>query len=110
MADYGFGRTTVRGRCGITPDAPIRRTWSPEWVAGGGMTGWAVTTQSLWIVIAIIAAIVLIALAVGWVLWSRRRISLREADQLTPGTTDTAPPDAAAATAPIRRSTSPPVR
>ena len=50
------------------------------------------TTQSLWIVIAIIAAIVLIALAVGWVLRSRRRISLREAEQLTPGTTDTAPP------------------
>ena len=50
------------------------------------------TTQSLWIVIAIIAAIVLIALAVGWVLRSRRRISLREADQLPPSTTDTAPP------------------
>jgi fused signal recognition particle receptor len=51
-----------------------------------------VTTESLWIVIAIIAAILLVAVAVGLVLRRRRTISLRESDELARGATDTAPP------------------
>ncbi len=51
-----------------------------------------VTTASLWIVIAIIAAILLIAIGVGLVLRRRRQISLRDAAELNRGTTDTAPP------------------
>jgi fused signal recognition particle receptor len=51
-----------------------------------------VTTATLWIVIAIIAAILLIAIGVGLVLRRRRRISLRDAAELNRGTTDTAPP------------------
>jgi fused signal recognition particle receptor len=50
-----------------------------------------VTTQTLWIVIAIVAAILIIAVALGLVLRRRRRISLREPDQVERGT-DTAPP------------------
>jgi fused signal recognition particle receptor len=50
-----------------------------------------VTTQTLWIVVAVVAAILIIAVALGLVLRHRRRISLREPDQVERGT-DTAPP------------------
>jgi fused signal recognition particle receptor len=52
-----------------------------------------VTTETLWIVIAVVVAVLLIAVALGLVLRRQRRISLREPDKLErePGT-DTAPP------------------
>jgi fused signal recognition particle receptor len=50
-----------------------------------------VTTETLWIVIAVVAAVLIIAVALGLVLRRRRRISLREPDQVEPGT-GTAPP------------------
>jgi len=50
-----------------------------------------VTTQTLWILVAVVVAIVIIAVALGLVLRNRRRISLREAEQVERGT-DTAPP------------------
>ena len=68
------------------------------------------TTQNLWIVIAIIAAVVLIAIAVGLVLRSRRRIKLHDAEELAPGPTGTAPPGGAAPTARTGVSTSRRVR
>ncbi|NMH95584.1 signal recognition particle-docking protein FtsY, partial [Pseudonocardia bannensis] len=40
------------------------------------------TTETLWIVVAVIAAVLLIALILGLVIGRRRRISLREADEL----------------------------
>ncbi|MHA6625852.1 signal recognition particle-docking protein FtsY [Pseudonocardia sichuanensis] len=49
------------------------------------------TTETLWIVVAVVAAIVIIAVALGLVLRRRRRISLREAEQVERGT-GTAPP------------------
>jgi fused signal recognition particle receptor len=52
-----------------------------------------VTTETLWIVVAVVAAILLIALVSGLVLQRRRRISLREAEELGGGgRPDTAPP------------------
>ncbi|WP_232662417.1 signal recognition particle-docking protein FtsY [Pseudonocardia sp. TRM90224] len=51
------------------------------------------TTQTLWIVIAVAAAVLLIALALGLLLQRRRRISLREPEQLDRSAQpDTAPP------------------
>jgi fused signal recognition particle receptor len=50
-----------------------------------------VTTETLWIVIAVVAAVLIIAVALGLVLRRRRRISLREPDQVERGT-GTAPP------------------
>ena len=51
------------------------------------------TPATLWIVIAVVAAVVLVALVVGLVLYRRRRISLREAEQVGGGTdTAIAPP------------------
>jgi fused signal recognition particle receptor len=52
-----------------------------------------VTTETLWIVVAVVVAVLLIAVALGLVLRRQRRISLREPGQLErePGT-DTAPP------------------
>jgi fused signal recognition particle receptor len=41
-----------------------------------------VTTQTLWIVVAVVAAVLLIALVLGLVIGRRRRISLREQDEL----------------------------
>ena len=49
------------------------------------------TTQTLWIVVAVVVAILIIAVALGVVLRRRRQISLREAEQVERGT-DTAPP------------------
>ncbi|MGH3570186.1 MAG: signal recognition particle-docking protein FtsY, partial [Pseudonocardia sp.] len=40
------------------------------------------TTETLWIVVAVVAAVLLIAIALGLVLGKRRRISLREAEVL----------------------------
>jgi fused signal recognition particle receptor len=52
-----------------------------------------VTPATLWIVIAVVAAVVLVALVAGLVLYRRRRISLREAEQVGSGTdTAVAPP------------------
>jgi fused signal recognition particle receptor len=52
-----------------------------------------VTTETLWIVVAVVAAVLLIALVLGLVLRQRRRISLRETEELEDGTRpDTAPP------------------
>ena len=51
------------------------------------------TPATLWIVIAVVAAVVLVALVAGLVLYRRRRISLREAEQVGSGTdTAIAPP------------------
>jgi fused signal recognition particle receptor len=52
-----------------------------------------VTTETLWIVVAVVVAVLLIAVALGLVLRRQRRISLREPEQLgrEPGT-DTPPP------------------
>ena len=51
------------------------------------------TPATLWIVIAVVAAVVLVALVAGLVLYRRRRISLREAEQVGSGTdTAVAPP------------------
>ena len=50
------------------------------------------TTETLWIVIAVVAAVLLIAVAVGLVLLRRRRISLRETDQPDGGSGTAAPP------------------
>ncbi|MCW0215289.1 MAG: signal recognition particle-docking protein FtsY [Pseudonocardia sp.] len=52
------------------------------------------TTQTLWIVVAVVAAVLLIALVLGLVIGRRRRISLREQDSLTTqtGTEVKAPP------------------
>jgi fused signal recognition particle receptor len=50
-----------------------------------------VSTQTLWIVIAVLVAILIVAVGVGLWLRSRRRISLREADKPTAGTIE-APP------------------
>jgi fused signal recognition particle receptor len=43
-----------------------------------------VTTQTLWIVVAVVVAILIIAVALGFVLRRRRQISLREPDQVEP--------------------------
>ena len=43
------------------------------------------TTETLWIVVAVVAAVLLIALASGLVLRRRRRISLRDAEELERG-------------------------
>jgi fused signal recognition particle receptor len=43
-----------------------------------------VTTQTLWIVVAVVVAILIIAVATGLVLRRRRQISLREPDQVEP--------------------------
>ncbi len=50
------------------------------------------TTETLWIVVAVAAAVLLIAVAVGLVLLRRRRISLRETDQPDGGSGTAAPP------------------
>lgn len=51
------------------------------------------TTETLWIVVAVVAAVLLIAVVLGLVLRRRRRISLRDAEELEGGTRpDTAPP------------------
>jgi len=50
-----------------------------------------VATETLWIIVAVVAAVLVIAVALGLVVGRRRRISLRETDQLEPGP-DTAPP------------------
>ncbi len=51
------------------------------------------TPATLWIVIAVVAAVVLVALVVGLVLYRRRRISLRESEQVEGGAgTAVAPP------------------
>ncbi|MGH3588096.1 MAG: signal recognition particle-docking protein FtsY, partial [Pseudonocardia sp.] len=49
------------------------------------------TSQTLWIVVAVVAAVLIIAVALGLVLRRRRRISLREADQVERGTDATSP-------------------
>jgi fused signal recognition particle receptor len=52
-----------------------------------------VTPATLWIVIAVVAAVVLVALVAGLVLYRRRRISLREKEQVEGGAgTAVAPP------------------
>ncbi len=51
------------------------------------------TTETLWIVVAVVAAVLLIALVSGLVLRRRRRISLRDAEELEGGSRPgTAPP------------------
>jgi fused signal recognition particle receptor len=49
-----------------------------------------VATETLWIIVAVVAAVLVIATALGLVLTRRRRISLRETDELE--RPDTAPP------------------
>jgi fused signal recognition particle receptor len=49
-----------------------------------------VTPATLWTVIAVVAVVVLVALVAGLVLYRRRRISLRETEQVERGATDTA--------------------
>ena len=44
----------------------------------------AVTTQTLWIIVAVVVAVLLIAVALGLVLRRQRRISLREPDRIEP--------------------------
>jgi fused signal recognition particle receptor len=50
-----------------------------------------VTTETLWIIVAVVAAVLVIAVVLGLALTRRRRISLRDTDQLERGP-DTAPP------------------
>lgn len=50
------------------------------------------TPETLWIIVAVVAAVVLIAVGLGLVLRRRRRISLRQAEELTGDAPDTAPP------------------
>jgi fused signal recognition particle receptor len=53
-----------------------------------------VTTETLWIVVAVVAAVVLIAVVLGLVLRRRRQINLRQTDELAGGDAgpDSAPP------------------
>ncbi|MBW0118550.1 signal recognition particle-docking protein FtsY, partial [Pseudonocardia sp. KRD-169] len=50
------------------------------------------TPETLWIVIAVVVAVVLVAVVAGLVLRSRRRISLRQAEELEQRDDTAAPP------------------